>query len=115
MENKDAITSLAALAHDTRLSVFRQLVQAGPDGLAAGTMSSTLGIPPQTLSFHLKELSHAGLVSQRREGRSIIYAPDFDHVVQLVSFLGENCCGGLCNVAVDATRLKESVCENPAC
>ncbi len=115
MENKDVIAALSALAHETRLNVFKQLVQAGPNGLAAGAMSNTLDIPPQTLSFHLKELSHAGLVSQRRDGRSIIYAPDFDQIVEVVSFLGDNCCGGACTVSAVAGQLKEECCENTAC
>jgi ArsR family transcriptional regulator, arsenate/arsenite/antimonite-responsive transcriptional repressor len=108
MENKEVIIALSALAHETRLNVFRQLVQAGPDGLAAGVMSSALEVPPQTLSFHLKELSHAGLVSQRREGRSIIYAPNFDRMAAIVGFLGDNCCGG-------TEQLKESCCEETTC
>ena len=115
MENKDVITALSALAHETRLNVFRQLVQAGPNGLAAGVMSGTLDIPPQTLSFHLKELSHAGLVSQRRDGRSIIYAPDFEQIVQVVGFLGENCCGGVCTVSTSPEKLKEKCDANASC
>ena len=113
MENKDVITALSALAHETRLTVFRQLVQAGPDGLAAGAMSSALEIPPQTLSFHLKELANAGLVSQRRDGRSIIYAPDFGRIVQVVGYLGENCCGGACTVS--PLTLEGECHENASC
>jgi len=97
MEKQNAIAALAALAHETRLDVFRLLVRAGPDGLSAGAVAEALGIPPATLSFHLKELRNAGLLAARREGRSIRYAPDFDCMAALVGYLGENCCqGGPC-------------------
>jgi DNA-binding transcriptional ArsR family regulator len=117
MENKTAVTALSALAHEKRLNVFRQLVQAGPEGLAAGVLAETLATPPQSLSFHLKELLHAGLVTQRREGRSIFYAPDFSQIVGLVSFLGENCCGGACSVSPLVPGMNpEGEChENAAC
>jgi DNA-binding transcriptional ArsR family regulator len=93
------------------------LVQAGPEGLAAGVLAETLATPPQSLSFHLKELLHAGLVTQRREGRSIFYAPDFSQIVGLVSFLGENCCGGACSVSPLVPGMNpEGEChENAAC
>lgn len=96
MEKQDALSALAALAQETRLDVFRLLVQAGPDGLAAGEIAGRLGIAPPTLSFHLKELRSAGLVRQEREGRSLLYAPDFGAMTALVRFLTENCCGGAC-------------------
>jgi ArsR family transcriptional regulator, arsenate/arsenite/antimonite-responsive transcriptional repressor len=95
MEMKAAITALAALAHDSRLAVFRLLVEAGPDGLPAGRIGERLGIPPSSLSFHLKELSHAGLLSSRQQGRFVIYAADFTAMNALVGFLTENCCAGL--------------------
>lgn len=94
MEINDAVTSLAALAQDTRLEIFRALVRAGPQGLSAGTVADTLGVPASTLSFHFKELRHAGVVSCRRQGRSIIYAPDFAAMASLIDFLTENCCAG---------------------
>jgi DNA-binding transcriptional ArsR family regulator len=94
MEKRTVVEGLAALAHETRLDVFRMLVQAGPGGLPAGAMADKLGIPPQTLSFHLKELSRAGLVENRREGRSIIYQPDYDRIGGITGYLMENCCGG---------------------
>lgn len=93
MKKKDALAALAALAQETRLDVFRRLVQAGPDGLAAGHLAEEVETPPATLSFHLKELRNAGLVSSQREGRSIRYAPDFGTARALIAYLGENCCG----------------------
>jgi DNA-binding transcriptional ArsR family regulator len=98
MEKQNAIAALAALAHETRLDVFRLLVQAGPEGLAAGAVAAALDVPPATLSFHLKELRNAGLVVAERDGRSIRYAPDFASMSALVGYLGENCCaGGSCD------------------
>ena len=101
MEKKDVISALAALAQETRLDVFRRLVQAGPSGLAAGEVAEELGVPPATLSFHLKELRNAQLVTGTREGRSIRYAPDFDVIAAVVGYLGENCCrdAGCCDSA----------------
>ena len=94
MKTKDAVTALAALAQDSRLAIFRSLVQAGPAGLAAGRISELTGIPPSSLSFHLKELTHANLIVPRQEGRFVIYAARFDTMNALVGFLTENCCGG---------------------
>ncbi len=95
MEMEDAVDALTALAHETRLDVFRLLVQAGPDGLAAGVVADALDVPSATLSFHLKELKRAGVVSCRREGRSLIYAPNFDAMNALIQFLTLNCCEGV--------------------
>jgi DNA-binding transcriptional ArsR family regulator len=95
MESKAAITALAALAQETRLAVFRLLVQAGPEGLPAGRISEELDIPPATLSFHLKELSHAALTTARQEGRFIYYSANFEHMAALMSFLTQNCCKGM--------------------
>lgn len=94
MQNKEAVTALAALAQESRLAAFRLLVQAGPAGLAASRIADGLGIPPSSLSFHLKELTNANLVAPRQEGRFIIYAARFDRMNALLSFLTENCCGG---------------------
>lgn len=94
MDNKDAVTALAALAQESRLAIFRLLVQAGPEGLAASRIAEALGMPPSSLSFHLKELSHAGLILPRQEGRFIIYAARFERMNALLGFLTENCCGG---------------------
>ena len=93
--NRDrAVTSLAALAQDTRLEAFRQLVQAGPDGLAAGDLAVRLGISPPALSFHLRGLAQAGLVRARQQGRFVYYSAAFDAMQSLVDFLTENCCAG---------------------
>ncbi len=96
MKSTDVITALAALAQDTRLSVFRLLVQQGPSGLAAGEIAGQLGIAPATLSFHLKELAHAELVSSRQEGRFVFYAANFDAMNALLAYLTENCCAADC-------------------
>lgn len=94
MEKREALTALAALAQETRLDIFRLLVESGPAGLPAGRIAAALSLPPATLSFHLKELKHAGLVAARRNGRSLVYAADFDAMTGLLGFLTENCCGG---------------------
>ena len=94
MENRDAVVALAALAQESRLATFRLLVQAGPQGLAASKIAEALGVPPSSLSFHLKELTHANLIVPRQEGRFVIYAAQFDTMNTLLGFLTENCCGG---------------------
>jgi len=94
MENKTAVTALAALAQESRLTIFRALVQAGLEGLAAGKISEATGIAPSSLSFHLKELVHAGLIRSRSESRFVIYAANFEAMNELLAFLTENCCGG---------------------
>jgi DNA-binding transcriptional ArsR family regulator len=94
METNNAIAALAALAQESRLAAFRLLVQAGPQGLSASRIAETLSIPASSLSFHLKELTHAGLVVPRQEGRFIIYAARFDTMTALLGFLTDNCCGG---------------------
>jgi ArsR family transcriptional regulator len=98
MENKDAVMALAALAQESRLATYRLLVQAGPSGLAASKIADALGIAPSSLSFHLKELTHANLVVPRQEGRFVIYAARFETMNALLGFLTQNCCGGnLCS------------------
>jgi DNA-binding transcriptional ArsR family regulator len=94
MEKTDAISALAALAQDNRLDAFRLLVQAGPDGMPAGQVAARLKLPPNTLSFHFDRLRVAGLVTVRREGRSLIYAARFDAMNGLLAYLTENCCQG---------------------
>src|SRR5215204_1371469 len=94
MEIKDAVTALAALAQDNRLDVFRLLVQAGPDGLSAGRVAEALSLAPNTLTFHFDRLRQAGLVTVRRDGRSMIYAARFEVMNAVIGFLTENCCGG---------------------
>src|SRR6187401_1236242 len=95
MEKTDAIAALAALAQDNRLDVFRLLVKAGRSGLAAGQVAKALKLPPNTLSFHFDRLRQAGLVTVRRESRSMIYAAQFDTMNTLIGFLTENCCAGV--------------------
>jgi DNA-binding transcriptional ArsR family regulator len=94
MELERAVYALSALAHATRLEVFRRLVTAGPEGLAAGELAEALAVPPATLSFHLKELSRAGLVRARRRGRQILYAVDFAGARGLFDYLMQDCCQG---------------------
>jgi ArsR family transcriptional regulator len=94
MQNDSAVTALAALAQASRLATFRLLVQAGPAGMAASKIAEALDVPPSSLSFHLKELTHANLIVPRQEGRFVIYAAQFDTMHALVAFLTENCCGG---------------------
>ncbi|WP_395007331.1 ArsR/SmtB family transcription factor [Undibacterium sp.] len=94
MQTKEAITALAALAQESRLAIFRLLVQIGPQGLAASKIAEMLGVPPSSLSFHLKELSHADLVMSRQVGRFVIYSANIANMNTLLSFLTENCCGG---------------------
>jgi ArsR family transcriptional regulator, arsenate/arsenite/antimonite-responsive transcriptional repressor len=122
MEEKTARVALAGLAHDTRLAIFRLLVPAGPQGIPAGSLGEQLQLAPATLSFHLKELRHAGLVSQRREGRTIFYAANYPAINWLIAYLTENCCqGGACLPAVATTAThtsrttsKENHHETPA-
>ncbi len=94
METDRALASLAALAQASRLAVFRHLVEVGPDGETVGRIGEVLGIAPATLSFHLKELSHAGLVSSRQEGRFFWYSANYVAMNQLIAYLTDNCCGG---------------------
>ena len=94
METTDAVTALAALAQNNRLDVFRLLVQAGPEGMPAGRVAETLDLAPNTLTFHFDRLRVAGLVTVRREGRSMIYAARFETMNALLGFLTENCCQG---------------------
>lgn len=112
MESNDALAKLAALAQETRLALFRRLVRAGPEGESAGLLAAVLGTPAPTLSFHLKELERAGLITQRREGRSLIYAANFTGMRGLLAFLMEDCCAGhpeICNLN------PENKDESPAC
>ena len=94
MEEKDVVRSLAALAQPARLQAFRALVVAGQEGLTPGALAEALGLPASTLSFHLKELTNAGLVSQERDGRNLIYRAAFEQMNALLAYLTENCCQG---------------------
>ena len=95
MEKTDAVAALAALAQDNRLDVFRLLVQGGPEGMPAGAVANALDLAPNTLSFHFDRLRQAGLVTCTREGRSLIYAAQYDTMNGLLGYLTENCCGGV--------------------
>ncbi len=109
MEEKQALACLSAIAHETRLAIFRLLVQQGPDGMPAGEVASRLSVPPPTLSFHLKELERAGLIGARRQQRRIIYATDYAGMRALIDFIMRDCCQGrpeLCGGA--------SACDAPA-
>lgn len=103
MQEIDAVRSLAALAQEVRLRVFRALVVAGPKGLTPGALAEQLEVAPNTLSFHLKELTHAALVTQERQGRNLVYRASFDAMNELLGFLTENCCEGASCLAPAAT------------
>jgi len=98
MESLQVVNALAALAQDTRLAIFRALVAAGPAGLVVGDIATEVAAAPATLSFHLKELTHAGLIERRPQGRFICYAANFAHMQGVLAYLTENCCarGGSC-------------------
>lgn len=110
MNSNDAVAALAALAQETRLAVFRLLVQAGEEGMAAGDIAAALDVPAATLSFHLKELARAGLVASRQAGRNVIYRTGYAAMDDLIAYLTDNCCqgGGQClpktAAAASATR-----------
>jgi ArsR family transcriptional regulator len=110
MEKSDAVAALAALAQDSRLDVFRLLVQAGPDGMPAGEVATALKLAPNTLTFHFDRLRGAGLVTVRRDGRSMIYAARYETMNTLLGYLTENCCRG----AQDACAPVESCTPAPA-
>jgi ArsR family transcriptional regulator, arsenate/arsenite/antimonite-responsive transcriptional repressor len=113
MRSKAAVEALSSLAQETRLAIYRLLVEAGPDGLAAGLIANKLGVPPSSLSFHLAQLTRSGLVTQRRASRSLIYAAEYARMNGLMAYLTENCCGGhacapVCQPAKTAARGKRS-------
>jgi ArsR family transcriptional regulator len=93
LDEKRAIAALAALAQETRLALFRLLVASGPDGLPAGVIAERLGVQPSSLSFHLAQLAHAGLITQRRLSRQLIYSAEYGSMNALLAYLTENCCG----------------------
>jgi ArsR family transcriptional regulator len=113
MESKHAVAVLGVMAQESRLGIFRLLVQAGPEGLPAGQIAKAMKRPAPTLSFHLSQLKHAGVVICRREGTSLIYSADFDAMNTLVGFLTDNCCGSgakcapVCDVPKPKYRRKE--------
>ena len=107
MDTTWTVEALAALAHVKRLAAYRLLVEAGPEGLAAGKIGEELDLPPATLSFHLAQLARAGLAKSRQDGRFVIYSADFESMDGLVSYLTENCCGGrACSPATRPARKK---------
>jgi ArsR family transcriptional regulator, arsenate/arsenite/antimonite-responsive transcriptional repressor len=114
VETKEAVKALAALAQETRLSIFRLLVQAGPQGVAAGQIGESLDVPPATLSFHLKELRHAGLVSSRQVGRFSYYSTDFERMAGLMTFLTQNCCQGMPEQCLTVVETALGRCCPPA-
>lgn len=112
MDERQALIALGALSQETRLKIIRMLVVAGPDGLAAGTVAERADVSPSNISFHLKELERAGLVTQQRESRSILYSARFDALGGLVRFLMEDCCAGnpeICAPALDVA----TCCSTP--
>lgn len=114
MEIKTAVAALGALAQETRLGIFRLLVEAGPGGVSAGSIGETLKVPGATLSFHLKELARAGLVSARQERQFIYYAADFDQMAELMSFLTQNCCHGMPQKCLTVVETALGSCCAPA-
>lgn len=112
MDNKTAVTQLGSIAQEARLEIYRLLVQAGSNGLAAGVISEQLGIPGSTLSFHLKELSHAGMIASRQESRFIYYSANYDAMNQLLAYLTEHCCAGQQTCCVDVACQPEVKLKN---
>ncbi|MED5618176.1 ArsR/SmtB family transcription factor [Ideonella sp. BN130291] len=110
MEEAVVVRSLAALAHGLRLQVFRALVVAGARGMTPGVMAEGLGVPAATLSFHLKELTNAGLVTQERQSRNLVYRVAFEHMNALLGYLTENCCKGEACVDTAASKRASSCC-----
>ena len=115
MDKQDAVVAFGALSQETRLRVFRLLVEYGQDGTAAGTLSETLGIPHNTLSFHLSQMSHAGLVLSQREGRSIIYRANFEFFTDLIRYMVKDCCRMEFASIREDTKRGCSVIEMPTC
>ena len=113
MELSYAVTVLSALAQETRLSIFRLLVEAGPPGLAAGQIGDALDVAPATLSFHLKELSRAGLATSRQDGRFVYYAADFECMAALMTFLTRNCCQGMPEACLTTVETELGRCCPP--
>ena len=111
MEKIDAVAALSALAQDNRLDVFRLLVEAGPEGMPAGGIAQALGLAPNTLTFHFDRLRTAGLVTVRRDGRSMIYAARFETMNALLGFLTDSCCGGAPDKCLPARRCSPAMAK----
>jgi ArsR family transcriptional regulator len=115
MESMEAARALSALGHESRLAIFRVLVQAGPDGLAAGEIARKLDLAPNALTFHLKDLTHAGLAESQPSGRFVIYSAVFPAMASLVAYLTENCCSGAdCTVTAPSSHKHRLVPDKPA-
>jgi DNA-binding transcriptional ArsR family regulator len=114
MDAKQAVAALAALAQETRLSIFRLLIEAGPAGMAAGRIAEELTLPGATLSFHLKELQRAGLIASRQESRFIYYTADFERMAALMTFLTHNCCRGMPDECLTVMETALDRCCAPA-
>lgn len=114
MNTAGAVAALAALAHEHRLGVYRLLVEAGPEGLNAGTIAVRLGLPASSLTFHVQHLHRAGLLTQLRQGRQLIYAADFDAMRDLVGYLTENCCHGSSATCAPASCAPQKRMRSPA-
>lgn len=108
MDTQTTISALAALAQESRLAIFRLLIQLGPEGMAATKIGTELGIAPSSMSFHLKELTHADLITPRQDGRYVIYSANFNTMNDVIGFLTENCCGGNAVIACCAPGKKSS-------
>ncbi len=115
MDSSQVVQALGALAHETRLAIFRMLVEQGPHGLSAGLIAEKLAMPPSSLTFHVQHLHRAGLINQRRVSRQLIYAADFAGMNGLVGFLTKNCCGGqascapVCKPAASTSQTKRKI------
>ena len=114
MKLNDAVRSLSALAQETRLAIFRLLVQAGPRGIAAGKIAEALEVPLPTLSFHLKELTHAGLATSHTESRFVYYSANYERMAALMSFLTQNCCQGMPDECLTTMETALAGCCAPA-
>lgn len=114
MDTQNALSALAALAHESRLTIFRMLMQTGPQGMAASKISEQLNVPPSSLSFHLKELTRANLIAPRQEGRFLIYVAQFATMNALISFMTDNCCGGnpCMPVPQRTSECRDATCES---
>lgn len=112
MEKKSVVNALTSLAQESRLDIFRILVQAGPEGMPAGKISELTGIPPSTMSFHLKEMTYADMVYSRQESRFVIYSANFETMNSLLVYLTENCCGGnLCSAVTTPACTTPEICK----
>lgn len=114
MKTNDVVTLLSSLAHPIRLDIFRMLVVAGEEGVAAGAIAEEVGVAPSSLSFHLKELSYAGMIHSRQEGRFVVYTAAYETMGELISFLSANCCDGKpCAVPLPVKAISRATAKTP--